>query len=219
MGLCCSAQKQKQEQKQTTEELLLTEIASCCDNEIPDWKIIASKTPLDQKWLDEMKLAFPMLSFGVNKKVLFDGSKQELSLVFVTTVQDLLHELAHFQVASPGRRKMDNYGLGGDQDLSESALIMSNKEACAEESLASLLGICLEIESRIDPSVTIIEHDWTVCVSDVIKGELEKLKRLGIMVDGKVVWGFLHNQNTKVQEKNTPECLHQKKMKSKSKTL
>jgi len=83
----------------------------------------------------------PMLDFGWNGKAL----RQE------TEAYVVLHEIAHFQIAPPGRRRRIDFGLGpgpetGNRAAAERAASVFGVEREAEEALASLLGVLWEAE-------------------------------------------------------------------------
>jgi hypothetical protein len=77
----------------------------------------------------------------------------------------LLHEIAHFQLAGPGRRGLVDFGLGPGPDTEDRAAA----EACArlfgadrdrEEAAASLLGILWEAELGHPALASFVDQNW-----------------------------------------------------------
>lgn len=87
-------------------------------------------------------------------------------------VEDLSHELAHWIVASPSRRKLKEYGLGsgvtGKAILSE---IKSVKFSNIEEKRASILGLVIMNHVGVDCRSTFFNHSWHMNM----KGALDSL--------------------------------------------
>ena len=80
------------------------------------------------------------------------------------SVTDVLHDIAHWLIASPERRKVVDFGLGpgpesGLREEAYEARIRSNDSA-EEEICASLLGISLEAAFGFDIRRTLEEHGW-----------------------------------------------------------
>jgi hypothetical protein len=77
----------------------------------------------------------------------------------------LLHEVAHYQLASPERRGLPDFGLGAGP---ETGRIDSANQACRltglpreiEEQMASLLGILWEVELEQPAILAFLEQNW-----------------------------------------------------------
>ena len=77
----------------------------------------------------------------------------------------LLHEVAHFQLAPPGRRYAVDFGLGagpetGDRDGAERAATVFGIERETEEAMASLLGVLWEIELDQPGFASFLDQNW-----------------------------------------------------------
>lgn len=101
----------------------------------------------------------------------FDDIRDEFSdhhpLWNGTTVQassamNLLHEVAHFQLAPSWRRHRAGYGLGLEPEggAQEVPQLVRDSRSIAEESLASALGILWGIRLGLDWVPTAKEHGW-----------------------------------------------------------
>ena len=77
----------------------------------------------------------------------------------------LIHEVAHWLIASPARRTLPDFGLGpgpetGSTDLAEAARCVGNVKKEEEELLASLLGILFEAVLGQPAINAFIEQNW-----------------------------------------------------------
>tara|TARA_Y100001970_G_scaffold248983_2_gene319089 strand:- start:21554 stop:22318 length:765 start_codon:yes stop_codon:yes gene_type:complete len=77
----------------------------------------------------------------------------------------LIHEVAHWLVASPERRALPDFGLGpgpetGRTELAEAARCVGDDKREEEELLASLLGILLEASLGQPAISAFIEQNW-----------------------------------------------------------
>lgn len=83
---------------------------------------------------------------------------------------DLLHEVAHFQIASQSRRFKPGYGLGPEPEATnlDADQLVSNETADNEESLASLLGILWQRHFGSDWGHTLTLHGWCVHADTII---------------------------------------------------
>ena len=77
----------------------------------------------------------------------------------------LLHEVAHFQLASPERRGLPDFGLGagpetGLRDLADAARRLDFQAREAEEAMASLLGMLWEAELGLNAMPAFQEQNW-----------------------------------------------------------
>lgn len=77
----------------------------------------------------------------------------------------LLHEVAHFQLAPPERRRTIDFGLGagpetGDRDAAERAASVFGVARETEEALASLLGVLWEVELNQPGFASFLDQNW-----------------------------------------------------------
>jgi hypothetical protein len=77
----------------------------------------------------------------------------------------LLHEVAHFQLAAPERRRRIDFGLGpgpetGDRDAAAAAASLFGLAAEREEAMASLLGILWEAELGHPALASFLDQNW-----------------------------------------------------------
>lgn len=77
----------------------------------------------------------------------------------------LLHEVAHFQVAPPARRRILDFGLGagpesGHRHVADAAALVSGLDRDFEEAMASLLGILWEAELGHPALASFIDQNW-----------------------------------------------------------
>lgn len=77
----------------------------------------------------------------------------------------LLHEIAHYQLASPARRKIIDFGLGpgpetGDRAGAERAAILAPAAREREEAAASLLGIIWETALGHPALASFLDQNW-----------------------------------------------------------
>ncbi len=77
----------------------------------------------------------------------------------------LLHEVAHYQLASPARRALPDFGLGagpetGRVEIAEAARRLDWLGRETEEQMASLLGILWEIELGQPGILAFQEQNW-----------------------------------------------------------
>jgi hypothetical protein len=77
----------------------------------------------------------------------------------------LLHEAAHFQLASPERRRRIDFGLGpgpetGARALAERAAMLHGLAREREEAMASLLGILWEVELGHPALASFLDQNW-----------------------------------------------------------
>jgi hypothetical protein len=77
----------------------------------------------------------------------------------------LLHEVAHFQLASPERRFAIDFGLGAgpdtaDRDGAQRAATVFGLEREAEEAMASLLGVLWETELGQPGFASFLDQNW-----------------------------------------------------------
>ncbi|HKR19081.1 MAG TPA: hypothetical protein VJS41_02960 [Stellaceae bacterium] len=77
----------------------------------------------------------------------------------------LLHEVAHFQLASPARRVLVDFGLGpgpetGDRARAAQAQTLFGLAREREEAMASLLGILWEAELGHPALASLLDQNW-----------------------------------------------------------
>ena len=101
-------------------------------------------------------------SFSYNGKTIALYSDHNKSKQRSTS--DIIHDIAHFVVATPKRRKLPEFGLGTSPDnytrLTFPADGMNYSMAQTEEELASVLGIYWEREIGLDWRQTYENHSW-----------------------------------------------------------
>jgi hypothetical protein len=77
----------------------------------------------------------------------------------------ILHEIAHFALAPPARRKLVDFGLGPgpdtlDRDAAERAAVLSPLAREEDEAAASLLGIVWEAELDQPALASFLDQNW-----------------------------------------------------------
>jgi hypothetical protein len=77
----------------------------------------------------------------------------------------LLHEIAHFQLAAPARRRMIDFGLGagpetGNRAAADDAACLFGIAREREEAMASLLGILWEVELGQPALASFLDQNW-----------------------------------------------------------
>ena len=77
----------------------------------------------------------------------------------------LVHEVAHFQIASPARRFMIDFGLGagpetGEREAADQAACVLGSARETEEAMASLLGILWEAELGQPALASFLDQNW-----------------------------------------------------------
>ena len=77
----------------------------------------------------------------------------------------LVHEVAHYQLASPARRVLPDFGLGAGPEtgkiaIADAALRLDGPARETEEQMASLLGILWEIELGQPGILAFQEQNW-----------------------------------------------------------
>lgn len=75
---------------------------------------------------------------------------------------NIIHDIAHYTVASNSRRKLPDFGLGtGPDSIDDSPREMSIEKCDDEETKASALGIYWEKQLKMDWKSTARYHAWT----------------------------------------------------------
>lgn len=123
----------------------------------------------------------PALDFGWNGTALRSATEAYV----------LLHEIAHFQIAPPERRRRIDFGLGpgpetGDRAAAERAASVFGLEREAEEAMASLLGILWEVELGQPALASFLDQNWLEGVGRAGAAAhftivLGQLRRLGLV--------------------------------------
>jgi len=77
----------------------------------------------------------------------------------------LIHEVAHFQLAAPARRRLVDFGLGpgpetGDRARAAQAQTLFGLPREREEAMASLLGILWEVELGHPALASLLDQNW-----------------------------------------------------------
>lgn len=109
-----------------------------------------------------------IINFGIGLKsgapqldVSWDGA----TLRCETEAYVLLHEVAHFQLATPARRTQVDFGLGpgpetGDRARAAHAQTLFGLPREREEAMASLLGILWEAELGHPALASLLDQNW-----------------------------------------------------------
>jgi hypothetical protein len=97
----------------------------------------------------------PALDFSWNGSALRSGTEAYV----------VLHEVAHFQLASPERRRVVDFGLGAgpetsQRDLADHAALVFGLAREAEEAAASLLGVLWEVEMGQPGLASFLDQNW-----------------------------------------------------------
>jgi len=168
--------------------------------------------PIKRHYLWFCQKMFPSLTFGSHPTTTFQGSSKTLALNQIFSFENLLHEIAHYCIASPARREVDNYGLGGALDMSGSEILLSYDLAEQEEEMASLLGICFMIDIGLSPDSTLYLQGWGSVTFDSlrIRCRIAQLKGLGLLSDdgSAVHWGRLSEYSWIDQEEEYRETMY-----------
>lgn len=77
----------------------------------------------------------------------------------------LIHEVAHFQLAAPARRRLVDFGLGpgpetGDRARAAQAQVLFGLAREREEAMASLLGVLWESELGHPALASLLDQNW-----------------------------------------------------------
>ncbi len=110
--------------------------------------------------------------------------------IYVETDSDLVHEVAHFLVATDAERLMDEYGLGSSPDAFDT-LPAKVKRAKLREECASLLGILIERQLQLThKGKPLHAHTWAYHSWDAryTKNFRKTIKLL-------TLWGLVRREN------------------------
>lgn len=91
----------------------------------------------------------------------WDG--ETISIPMSNGLSDLLHEIAHFIMCPKKRRGVPNFGLGSvdwDEDIRRLKPTALFDVECAEEQMASCLGILMEREFKLDWRTSADNQNW-----------------------------------------------------------
>ena len=77
----------------------------------------------------------------------------------------ILHEIAHWLIASPDRRRLPDFGVGagpesGRKDEADRARVVDDAAQQEDEALSSLLGVLLEAELGLPAIFAFLEQNW-----------------------------------------------------------
>ena len=77
----------------------------------------------------------------------------------------LVHEIAHFQLASPARRHLSDFGLGPgpdtvDRAAAERVAVLTELAGDREEAMVSLLGILWEVSLGHPALASFLDQNW-----------------------------------------------------------
>ena len=86
-------------------------------------------------------------------------------LVTNTEAFVLAHEIAHFQLASPERRRVVDFGLGAgpdtvDRTTAEQAALLTQLAGDREEAMVSMLGILWEVALGQPALASFLDQNW-----------------------------------------------------------
>jgi hypothetical protein len=105
----------------------------------------------------------------------------------------LVHEVAHFQLASPARRRAVDFGLGAgpdttDRAAAERAAALTEIAGDREEAMVSLLGILWEVALGHPALASFLDQNWlegagTTRASGHFTGVLHRLRNGGFVDD------------------------------------
>ncbi len=112
-------------------------------------------------WINFVPGAIDNVWTWKSKKVKL-ADRSNAQVVCADMISDLAHELAHYFVASPDRRKKNDFGLGPapESEKYNTKLLVGAKESDKEEEEASLLGMFIEASVGHDPGFTWCYHEW-----------------------------------------------------------
>ena len=93
----------------------------------------------------------------------------------------ILHERAHYLIATPRLRKLPNYGLGKDPDNGPwTTCVVWNERASAAESDASLLTIVMAYRGKFDWKD--VQRELNVTWDDKTSRSIRRIRRKGIVL-------------------------------------
>jgi hypothetical protein len=120
----------------------------------------------------------------------WDGSHVRSSC---TEPSVLIHEVAHYQLASPTRRALPDFGLGAGPETgriadADAARCLGDTEREAEEQMASLLGILWEVTLDQPGIHSFLEQNWLEGAqrptsAAFFSRTLQRLQQLGLVDD------------------------------------
>ena len=102
----------------------------------------------------------------------------------------ILHEIAHFVLAPPERRRLIDFGLGPGpdteyRDAAERAAVLPMLEREADEAAASLLGIRWEVQLGQPALASFLDQNWLEglerSAAPHFTAVLHRLRRLGVI--------------------------------------
>jgi hypothetical protein len=113
-----------------------------------------------------------------------------IALNGATEAYVILHDIAHFALASPERRRLIDFGLGPgpdtvDRDAAERAAVLSAVARDDDEAAASLLGIVWEAELGQPALASFLDQNWLECLDRSAAAHfsavLASLRRRGLL--------------------------------------
>lgn len=122
-----------------------------------------SDDPLHHAQAAELVRRFGLGLADVDPKVYFTWDGQAAALRMEPSV--LIHEVAHYQLAAPGRRTVIDFGLGAGPETglkaeANAVQTLFCPEMDVEEGLCSLLGILWEAELGQPAILAFLEQNW-----------------------------------------------------------
>ena len=97
--------------------------------------------------------------------------------------RDVVHDFAHWLIAPNHRRRLRDFGLGASNSGGSSRQVVTNTEANADEYMASLLGILIEMKLDHNWKDTVDDHSWERDVNSVrtCQASVCRFKILGLV--------------------------------------
>src|SRR5271169_491434 len=136
-------------------------------------------------------LGMAIHSEGTTCRFNWDGA----ALHGATEAYVILHEVAHFALAPPERRRLVEFGLGAgpdtlDRDTAKRAAVLSPLEREADEAEASLFGIVWEAALAQPALASFLDQNWLEGLDRSAAGHfsaiVETLHRRGLLSVGRV---------------------------------
>lgn len=110
---------------------------------------------------------------------------------------DIVHDLGHWLVCSPSRRKLLEFGLGGTDETRQRIIsrrqlrVVSSKFSYEEEALASLLGLFYQCSIGMPFVGAVADQAWFEGgddpMSPTARASADKLERRGLLKDPRLV--------------------------------
>lgn len=151
-----------------------------------EWADLLKEDRVDPE--DAWKKALKISREVSNRKVIRRLSKIQWNgkVLHALNPSDLLHDVAHFQVATADRRFKPDYGLGMGPDTTLGVpVLIPRKERETEEIVASLLGILWGAQLGFPFRFTLRNHNWDHDTE--YQPALQQLQRYALVIKGEPV--------------------------------